>query len=564
MYRRVSVVSQYSCQSHAFTTVEQRELLDRLPRISKAKYDPARRCLDDTRSEIIGDILNWASESKTCDTKIFWLHGQAGAGKSTIATSIACSLDHVSRRWLGASFFFSRDVALRCKPDDLLSSIAFQLSSLHPIMATSICQALIDDLDIGRSALSTQFQKLLQNPLRGAWTLGNPVIILLDALDECGTEKERKDLLGLLCSELPGFPAAVKFVITSRPEADIHAAFSSMGSLVRSFDLSSVRKDLVDRDIKKFAEVRLKEIAQSHDLVLVDDVWPGRIVRETLTRKAAGLFLWMSTVCDFIGDDDSDDPEMQLSTILDGAENSYPLSPWKAIDDLYKQVLHQAVGASASPSRLADVREILGAIVVTANPLSASCLSGLLNIRAITSATPANAVTRRLRKLRSVLVIPSQVDEVIRIIHPSFTDFLTNPLRCVDLRFFIDVNTHQRQLAMCCLDVMQKGLRRDPCALGIEPKPNRQIPDLDKRITELIPEPLQYACQFWALHLCQSPVEDIDLYMRLHRFAHDHLIHWLEVLSLMQIMDGSIFSLDLTEDWITVRIHSSALKYHNF
>jgi hypothetical protein len=373
----------YSTKCEPF--IEQRELLDRLPRVNEAKYDPARRCLNDTRTAVINEVLDWASRNDAAGTRIFWLHGQAGAGKSTIATSIACSLDDARRRWLGGSFFFSRDVALRSKVAQVISSIAFQLSFLHPTITAGVRQALLDDLDIGHSAFSTHFQKLLRNPLRNADALGKPVVIILDALDECGTEKDRKSLLGVIRDSFPDFPAAVKFFITSRPDADIHAAFSSMGSLIRSFDLSSLRRELIDHDIKIFAQARLKEIAQSYGISSV--AWPGKATQEALVRQAAGLFQWMSTACDFIEDDNSDGPEEQLSLILDGCSSPTISSPWKAIDDLYSQVLQQAVSPKTSLSRITDLREVLGAIVVAANPLSAACLSGLLNIQPTTYAT---------------------------------------------------------------------------------------------------------------------------------------------------------------------------------
>ena len=506
----------------------------------------------DTRTEVISEVLDWASKSDANSTKIFWLHGHAGAGKTSIATSVACSLDDVSRRWLGASFFFCRDIASRSMPFQVLSSIAFQLSSLDPRIASGICQALVDDLDIGRSALSTQFQKLIKVPLCGANTLKKPIVILLDGLDEC-TEGKRKELLGVILDGLPHLPTPVKFVVTSRPEADIEAALLAMDSLVLKFSLNSLPRDVVDRDIQKFAEFRLKEIAQSHHFPMVADVWPGRVKRESLIQRASGLFLWMSTACEFIGDD-SDDPEMQLSLILDGVPSSHPLSPWKAIDDLYNQVLQQTMSFKASPTRLAEICDILGAIVVAINPLSAACLCALLNVQNLAT---SNAVTHRLRKLHSVLAIPDQDNDAIRIIHPSFAEFLTDPSRCTDPRFRLDATARHCRLAMACLDVMLKCLRQDLCRIGVKPKVNQHVPDLDKRINEFIPEELRYACKFWAIHLSQSPVGDSHLYDRVHKFAYDHLVHWLEALSLMCMMDGGILSLELAKNWIMVRSHPS-------
>jgi hypothetical protein len=53
-----------------------------------------------------------------------------------------------------------------------------------------------------------------------------PVIIILDALDECGDPVSRKSLLSLLAQELTKLPPFFRFLITNRREADIDAALS--------------------------------------------------------------------------------------------------------------------------------------------------------------------------------------------------------------------------------------------------------------------------------------------------------------------------------------------------
>jgi hypothetical protein len=50
-------------------------------------------------------------------------------------------------------------------------------------------------------------------------------VILIDALDEIGVENERKELLSFLSDCLYLLPPWVKIITTSRPEADIKAAF---------------------------------------------------------------------------------------------------------------------------------------------------------------------------------------------------------------------------------------------------------------------------------------------------------------------------------------------------
>ena len=86
----------------------QRELLNNLPYAESAAFDSYLRrhdpqCLPNIRVELLQQVRVWADDPDgRC---IFWLHGMAGTGKSTIARTVAHEFS--SRNRLGASFFFS-------------------------------------------------------------------------------------------------------------------------------------------------------------------------------------------------------------------------------------------------------------------------------------------------------------------------------------------------------------------------------------------------------------------------------------------------------------------------
>ena len=65
----------------------------------------------------------------------------------------------------------------------------------------------------------------------------------------------------------------------------------------------------------------------------------------------------------------------------------------------------------------ADIRHVLGAIVLAFNPLSRRELSILLGI-------PISLISTTLRHLHSVILVPSDETKKISIIHKSFPDFL--------------------------------------------------------------------------------------------------------------------------------------------
>ena len=46
-------------------------------------------CTDGTRVKILEDITKWANDRSSASPRVFWLTGQAGSGKNTIAYTIA-------------------------------------------------------------------------------------------------------------------------------------------------------------------------------------------------------------------------------------------------------------------------------------------------------------------------------------------------------------------------------------------------------------------------------------------------------------------------------------------
>jgi hypothetical protein len=518
--------------------------------VVEAKYDTARCCLLDTRKDIIGTIIDWVSKNED-DTKVFWLHGLAGMGKSTIAISV--SRDLSARQWLGGTFFFSRDVVSRSKPDQLFSTIAFQMASNNPSIASAICGALYQVLDIGQSAVVNQFEGLIKNTLCGLKDIGHP---LINALDECGCEKQRKDLLTIIRTGFTTLPRFVKFIVTSRPEADIRTMFTSTGPLVQPFNLSTIQSTLVEADVFTFIRARMTAIAELYELATDD--WPGRERCCVLAQRAAGLFVWASTVCDFIEDDQNDGPEAQLSLILSGPNTtSSSAFPWVALDNLYLQVLRQSIPANAPISHVDKLCRVVGTIVAAADPLSPLDLAQLLGLHGSSSGSHDNMQIRDiLRKLHSLLIVPPADNETLRVIHPSFVDFITDPKRCNDNRFFIDLPGHRLHLAKRCLMRMQECLQRDICQLGIGPIMNHDIPDFEKCITESIPGDMQYACRFWAEHLHRCVIDE-ELYALVHRFIFEHLLHWFEVMSLMGMYDNICALLTLAQ--ASLKVISSLL-----
>jgi hypothetical protein len=369
------------------------------------------------------EILTWASDPALDQSRILWLYGLAGMGKSTLASTVCRSLE--GSHLLGGAFFFSRTASERSNPEAVFSAIASQLAGRIPGLVEQMGSALVAEPDLAESAPDTQFRKLITAPLSNAKHLALPVVIVFDALDECTAPSV---ILSVIRKELVRLPSVIKVFVTSRPDQTIRAEMVSMGSSVRTRNLDHHAD--ADGDIDRFISDRMADMAVRFNL---SPDWVAAPSRAILVRKAGGLFIWASTAMKFIEDDDVDDPEAQLDLLLHAqAEEPTNVSPLTDLDALYFQVLEQAFSEKAPTKRFEMFRMVVGASVSLKEPLSASGLCSLLGLQ-VTPGTAGQFVMRAVRKLHSVLVVTAS--KPLQIIHPSFVNFLTEPTRCRDLRF---------------------------------------------------------------------------------------------------------------------------------
>lgn len=95
---------------------------------SAARF-PADECFEGTRSQLLSEILAWATGNDAgAQKKMYWITGALGIGKSCIAQSLARQFTEIKPEdKLGASFFFSLDDIRRNDARKLMATIAFQL-----------------------------------------------------------------------------------------------------------------------------------------------------------------------------------------------------------------------------------------------------------------------------------------------------------------------------------------------------------------------------------------------------------------------------------------------------
>jgi ATP/maltotriose-dependent transcriptional regulator MalT len=177
--------------------------------------------------------LTTPSEGKN----VLWLYGVAGSGKSTIATTVAKHFRSLHR--LGAFLLFDRKA--NSDPSNVIQTLAYRLGSFDPRIGAVISAAISSNSEFDTSSLAEQFSVLLGplSTLKDLQTEG-PIVVVLDALDECGTPQSRESLLKMLAEEAKKLPPFIRIFITSRNEHDINLAFSGKANIcAEEFQISA-------------------------------------------------------------------------------------------------------------------------------------------------------------------------------------------------------------------------------------------------------------------------------------------------------------------------------------
>jgi hypothetical protein len=501
-------------------------------------------CLKGTRKEILLQLEHWLAGDQ--DRRVFWLNGLAGTGKSAIAQTFA-EMSFADGR-LGASFFCSRDFEDRSNLRAIFPTLAFQLAHRYPNFREELLRVLRADPDVGRESLVSQMERLIVGPLKAT---DISTLIVIDALNECRDEEPASAILSILSRYVEQIPQ-VKFFITGRPEPQIRSGFrlATLRLVTEVLKLHDVAPPLVDNDIKLFIRTRLTDIAKNRSDLDVTEDWPRSSDIDILCMKAAGLFIFASTAVKFVASRHHR-PSKRLALLVSLPQNT-AYEGESGIDSLYTEILraaHYDLGPDDQNPENQEAyhhfRSTVGVVLLAFNPLSMRSLSYLRDFD-----TPSDILTT-LNSLHSLLLIPEGTEDPICVFHKSFPDFLMDPRRCHDTRFFVDPSVHHTEILLSCLHLMEERLKRNICSLD-DYADLSNFSDLSDRRREHIGDALEYACQFWTKHLVKSPSSGPDVekvYKAIDKFFTTHLLFWIEVLIIMGNLDTSIHSINDIQQW---------------
>jgi hypothetical protein len=490
-------------------------------------------CLPSTRQDILQFVTDWVI-SPSSDQNILWIHGMAGAGKSALSTTISNYFQNLGR--LAAFLFFDRDITERSDPTSVIRTLAYQLGVFDSKILNAISSAAWRFS--WQWTLAAQCKRLLIEPLSSIEHVGDegPFVIVIDALDECGSAKTRKPLLDLLVEEFSKLSSNFRIIITSRAERDIQTSFGQRQNILsRELDVTTASNT---KDILSYLHHWMAIIRANNPLLSLPPDWPGESRTMDLAKRSSGLFVWASTAIVFIGD--GHDPDERLMVLLSSDNQSKGEA---ALDDLFITAL-RSIGKWKDEAFRSDFHSIMGAILAARDPLSPAAIDKLIKL--------TRPSLHTVSYLGCVLHWSTNYS-AIRILHPSFGEFLTDRARCGEDDWYIDLVHHNRQLGRHCLRHLEEELHEN--VLGLK-HDCRRPPE-----HSLLPEDIGYASTFWIDHVCTAEDEIPALVDESNQFINHHLLHWFEAMSIAGRVGMTTILLARLQAWLKVCLFSISGTY---
>jgi hypothetical protein len=310
---------------------------------SSQRVDPPR-CHPNTRVAIQKQIYDWILlDLLSRQAWIMWMHGAAGAGKSAIMQSIAelCEQAQIPL----ASFFFFRTDGTRNSLNSFVATLVYQLIQGIPQVQEDILEVIENHPLIFDQSLQSQIEKLIIQPiLRLQKQFKSLFVVMIDGLDECVERAHQADLIKLLGTISCSRTTPVIFLVASRREPQIEAAFvrKEVSPVVLTLPLDNSDVEQTSDDIRRFVVDKFSDIKETHLLkrhLPVD--WPAVSIVEEIVAKSSGQFIFASVVINYLSSPRAN-PATQLD-IIRGIRLREPSSqnPFAHLDALYQHIFSQ-------------------------------------------------------------------------------------------------------------------------------------------------------------------------------------------------------------------------------
>ncbi|KAJ3378576.1 POC1 centriolar protein A [Entophlyctis sp. JEL0112] len=472
------------------------------------------------------------------DANVVWLNGAAGVGKSLVAYLAATSPP--SGFTLLSAFFCKHYDEKKNNAKQLVCRLVYDLACVSPVAFSKLHSLMQQDkdyctqnptalsiLDKPIVAFSTLFLELL--PLLGtssdmqlssdlsssavsAQASSARYLIVIDALDECGTQGDptRNELLSLLASLNTGssnaaakLPPFVKILTTGRPEADIWRVMESL----RTDSLEPTAEANV-RDIELFVKHEVSHFPYSLG-AQADECC------RLLTENSEFVFVAARVLCSqlrSIVDSHHGVDELDLVAVVQHLSAS--------LDDQYSRILDSNINTNDA-TNLDVYMKFMYVLLAAKIPLDCA------NIAVLTDLTPAGV---------QLVISKVRPHGKVTVLHKSVKDFLTSPARCTIPAFYVSLVKANVFVAQRCLAVLNNQLHHNMFEL-----PSASVPVQPKQqeLLSILPAAVRYSCLYWTIHILDAANLDGHKMWRvlsateavISEFCTQKILQWLEVMA---------------------------------
>ncbi|RXW17124.1 hypothetical protein EST38_g8734 [Candolleomyces aberdarensis] len=328
---------------------------------------------------------------------IYWLHGFAGCGKSSISLEVAKIFAQSGR--LLASYFFFRGAGDRGTMERFAVTLASQLVAAIPATAPLIEAAVREapGLVTGDVSLATQLDLLVLSPfqaviegIREENPAKGPFLIVIDGLDECEDKLGVKEFIDHMLAFFKKYPAVpLRVFIASRVEQHIRTRLE-----VDEVRLGNLNSHWPGKDIEKFlqesfrAVVKRDRVIQAY--VQTHGEWPTSRDMSMLIEHVQESFVLASTNFKYIIQTATEeDPKTPMERL--------PLAlQMNGLDTVYAQTLTHS-------QHIPHFHNIISTIALLVKPLPISGIADLLGIETF-------EVVHVLLNLQAIIHVPDACD----------------------------------------------------------------------------------------------------------------------------------------------------------
>lgn len=324
------------------------------------------------RKEAFQKFEDFVASSKN----FFWIKARPGCGKTALSSMLIWRYSE----WVAAAHFCKFNNSDRSNPKYILTSIAYQLAGALPEYKRKLSELTGLESVFEKNAMRI-FEYLLIEPMIDIHPT-HPVVIVIDALDECSWRGDN-ELCKLLQRMRGRIPAWMKFVMTSRDEADIRRYLNPIAS---SYTLSDTE---TDDDLREY--YRKQFPAAGEDKI------------DVLVTKAEGSFLYASEIVKQIKEEN-----LTLDDI-----HFFPVGIYGFFNDCFLRMFGQEAENGISYD---DVKPLLEFLCISQEPVAAEFLEEYLELSEY-----------RVKEILALIsgMFPMR-EQTIEPVHKSLVDWLTD------------------------------------------------------------------------------------------------------------------------------------------